>query len=207
VLLLDEPLSNLDAKLRVQMRQELKSLQRRLGITTIFVTHDQEEALTTCDRIAVMDQGVIQQVGTPVELYDRPANRFVANFVGTINLVSGNVGKSADGMLEFKATAGIDAIKLPADAAHATSGRAELAIRPHSLALTAAGTTHDPTRLTLAARVQESEFLGEFVRYRIAVNGMEWIADQPHSVGATLFAPGSDVNVSLDTRDARLLPG
>ncbi|MEP7155344.1 MAG: ABC transporter ATP-binding protein, partial [Betaproteobacteria bacterium] len=86
VLLLDEPLSNLDAKLRVQMRQELKALQRRLGITTIFVTHDQEEALTTCDRVAVMDQGVIQQIGTPMELYDQPANRFVANFVGTVNL-------------------------------------------------------------------------------------------------------------------------
>ncbi len=86
VLLLDEPLSNLDAKLRVQTRQELRKLQRRLAITTIFVTHDQEEALTTCDRIAVMDQGVIQQVGTPKELFDHPVNRFVAGFVGTANI-------------------------------------------------------------------------------------------------------------------------
>jgi len=87
VLLLDEPLSNLDAKLRVQTRQELRKLQQRLGITTIFVTHDQEEALTTCDRIAVMDQGVIQQVGTPMELFDHPVNRFVAGFVGSANIV------------------------------------------------------------------------------------------------------------------------
>ena len=87
VLLLDEPLSNLDAKLRVQTRQELRKLQQRLGITTIFVTHDQEEALTTCDRIAVMDQGVIQQVGTPFELFDHPVNRFVAGFVGSANVV------------------------------------------------------------------------------------------------------------------------
>ncbi len=87
VLLLDEPLSNLDAKLRVQTRQELKKLQQRLGITTIFVTHDQEEALTTCDRIAVMEQGVIQQVGTPFELFDHPVNRFVAGFVGSANIV------------------------------------------------------------------------------------------------------------------------
>ena len=86
VLLLDEPLSNLDAKLRVQTRQELRRLQQRLGITTIFVTHDQEEALTTCDRIAVMDQGVIQQVGTPFELFDHPLNRFVAGFVGSANM-------------------------------------------------------------------------------------------------------------------------
>ena len=89
MLLLDEPLSNLDAKLRVQMRRELRELQQRLGITTIFVTHDQEEAMTICDRIAVMDQGVIQQVGTPIELYDNPANRFVASFVGSANILDG----------------------------------------------------------------------------------------------------------------------
>jgi len=95
VLLLDEPLSNLDAKLRVQTRQELRRLQQRLGITTIFVTHDQEEALTTCDRIAVMDQGVIQQVGTPYELFDHPVNRFVAGFVGSANIVRGPEGDVA----------------------------------------------------------------------------------------------------------------
>jgi iron(III) transport system ATP-binding protein len=78
VLLLDEPLSNLDKTLRVQMRQELLALQRRLGITTIFVTHDQEEAMTTADRMAVLDQGVVQQVGTPAALYDEPVNAFVA---------------------------------------------------------------------------------------------------------------------------------
>ena len=91
VLLLDEPLSNLDARLRVQTRQELVKLQRRLGVTTIFVTHDQEEALTTCHRIAVMDQGVIQQVGTPQELFDQPSNRFVARFVGSVNLFTGRL--------------------------------------------------------------------------------------------------------------------
>jgi iron(III) transport system ATP-binding protein len=109
VLLLDEPLSNLDAKLRVQMRRELQRLHKRLGITTIFVTHDQEEALTICDRIAVLDQGVVQQVGTPVELFDHPANRFVAQFVGSINLHEGkafrphavNFGPGAPGSLEM----------------------------------------------------------------------------------------------------------
>ncbi|MFM8769114.1 MAG: ABC transporter ATP-binding protein, partial [Rubrivivax sp.] len=87
VLLLDEPLSNLDKSLRVQMRQELLAMQRRLGLTTIFVTHDQEEAMTTADRMAVLDQGVLQQVGTPMALYDEPANAFVAGFVGTMNLL------------------------------------------------------------------------------------------------------------------------
>src|SRR5690606_27964417 len=91
VLLLDEPLSNLDKKLRVQMRRELLSLQRRLGITTIFVTHDQEEAMTTADRMAVLDKGVVQQTGSPATLFDFPANRFVANFVGTMNVLEGAV--------------------------------------------------------------------------------------------------------------------
>src|SRR6188474_1826174 len=99
VLLLDEPLSNLDAQLRVQMRRELLRLHKRLGITTIFVTHDQEEAMTICDRIAVLDQGVIQQIGTPVELFDRPANRFVAQFVGSVNLYEGAIRSAPEGFV------------------------------------------------------------------------------------------------------------
>ena len=90
VLLLDEPLSNLDKKLREQMRLELKRLQRALGITTIFVTHDQEEAMTTADRMAVLDAGVLQQIGRPRELFDTPSNRFVAEFVGSTNLIAGH---------------------------------------------------------------------------------------------------------------------
>ena len=89
VLLLDEPLSNLDARMRVDVRRELRDLQQRLGITTIFVTHDQEEANTICDRIAVMKDGVIQQVGTPMHLYEHPANLFVAGFLGTANILDG----------------------------------------------------------------------------------------------------------------------
>jgi iron(III) transport system ATP-binding protein len=87
VLLLDEPLSNLDAKMRVGVRRELRALQQRLGLTTIFVTHDQEEANTICDRIAVMDAGIVRQVGTPMELYERPANLFVAGFLGSANIL------------------------------------------------------------------------------------------------------------------------
>src|SRR5689334_17811029 len=87
VLLLDEPLSNLDANLREEMRFEIRALQRKLGITAIYVTHDQEEANAVADRVAVLDQGRIQQIGLPAELYDRPANRFVATFLGTANLI------------------------------------------------------------------------------------------------------------------------
>ncbi len=105
VLLLDEPLSNLDAKLRVQMRRELRQLQRKLSLTTIFVTHDQEEANTTADRIAVINDGVVQQIGTPMELYDRPANLFVANFLGVANVVEGVVTEDS-GRLEFNSSDG-----------------------------------------------------------------------------------------------------
>ena len=91
VLLLDEPLSNLDARLRVDMRAEIKSLQRKLGITTIYVTHDQEEANATADRMAVLNSGRIQQIGAPIDLYDAPANRFVATFLGTVNLIDGRI--------------------------------------------------------------------------------------------------------------------
>src|SRR5690606_27679612 len=100
VLLLDEPLSNLDKKLRVQMRQDLLSLQRRLGITTIFGTHDQEEAMTTADRMAVLDHGVVQQIGSPSTLFDYPVNRFVANFVGTMNVLEGTVRERSRNSLE-----------------------------------------------------------------------------------------------------------
>jgi iron(III) transport system ATP-binding protein len=93
VLLLDEPLSNLDARMRVSVRRDLRELQQRLGLTTIFVTHDQEEANTICDRIAVMEAGVIRQVGTPMELYERPANLFVASFLGSANILEAQAGQ------------------------------------------------------------------------------------------------------------------
>ena len=102
LLLLDEPLSNLDKQLRVQMREELRSLQRKLGLTTIFVTHDQEEAMTTADRMAVLDKGVLQQVGSAAGLYDYPANRFVAGFVGTANVLEGEVLPTIGESLVFK---------------------------------------------------------------------------------------------------------
>ena len=205
VLLLDEPLSNLDAKLRVQMRQELKALQRRLSITTIFVTHDQEEALTTCDRIAVMDQGIIQQIGTPIDLFDRPANRFVAHFVGTINFIRGTARRTNGSHIEFSAPA-IGAINLHNDGTLTQDGQAELAIRPHAIRLGTQNTGATDAEISVSARILESEFLGDVVRYRIAIDGHEWLADQPHQPGKPVLAPGSAVHAAFGARDCRLLP-
>ncbi len=206
VLLLDEPLSNLDAKLRVQMRQELKSLQRRLGITTIFVTHDQEEALTTCDRIAVMDQGVIQQIGTPMELYDVPANRFVANFVGTINFIEGDVEHSQAGSTFSSVLLG--KVSLPATAVNRPHNGAALALRPHTISISTNTTTLADglnRAINIPGNIIEREFLGEFVRYRINANGTELIVDQSHLPGNEIFAAGRNVTLGIAASALRLV--
>ena len=194
VLLLDEPLSNLDKKLREQMRLELKRLQRKLGITTIFVTHDQEEAMTTADRMAVLDAGVLQQVGTPRELYDTPANRFVAEFVGNTNVLPGR-GDPARGMFVAEGLGDLP-VQSPSD------GKA-VSIRPHALAI---ATSRDARHIWFDGEVRESEFLGEFTRYEVQVGANRLTADTPHLSGTPIFAPGADVQVGIDPAELRLLP-
>jgi iron(III) transport system ATP-binding protein len=195
VLLLDEPLSNLDAKLRHHMRRELVAMQRKLGITTIFVTHDQEEAMTTADRIAVMDQGIIQQVGAPTELYDNPVNRFVAEFVGTINLVP---ARASSGTL----TSALGTVSVAGAAARVT-GAVDIAFRPHGIVLSAS--PGEAGRHWVEATVAEREFLGEFVRYRVRVADLELIADQPHTLGDPGFDAGARVHAGIDPTQLRLI--
>jgi iron(III) transport system ATP-binding protein len=201
VLLLDEPLSNLDAKLRVHMRTELLALQRKLGITTIFVTHDQEEALSISDRVAVLDGGAIQQIGTPMDLYDRPVNRFIANFVGTINLVPGTVTRAAEGAVFESPVLG----RIPLPGAAATAGAAEIALRPHALQL--AASCDDASQIWVDATVAEREFLGEFIRYKVRAGGTDLVIDQPHLPGTPVFAPGAAVHVGISPARASLLAG
>jgi iron(III) transport system ATP-binding protein len=203
VLLLDEPLSNLDKKLRVQMRQELKSLQRTLGITTLFVTHDQEEAMTTADRMAVMDRGVVQQIGTPMALFDHPANRFVANFVGTVNTLVGKAERLNGSTVSFAAP-GIGVLQLPLSLPH--TGDVAIGFRPHTVRLDAAGAPRDGGHVWLDGVVLEREFLGEFVRYRVRVgDGVELIADRPHLAGVPAFAAGNAVCLGLEPSQIRCL--
>jgi iron(III) transport system ATP-binding protein len=188
VLLLDEPLSNLDAKLRVQVRRELRELQQRLGLTTIFVTHDQEEANTICDRIAVMNDGVIQQVGAPMELYQRPQNLFVANFLGTANILDGRV--LADGTSRaFELTGGI---QLPIPASASLPADAKLVFRPQdaSIGPTGAGTSVPGT-------VAHREFLGSVVRYGVRIGDAEIIVDAAFRSGDELHQPGQAVLVRI----------
>jgi iron(III) transport system ATP-binding protein len=204
VLLLDEPLSNLDRRLRTQMRRELLALQRRVGITTIFVTHDQEEAMTTADRMAVLDQGVVQQIGTPAALYDYPANAFVASFVGTMNLlparVSGRQARSMTLQLE-----GLGELEWAADADTPTAERLMLSFRPHSLCIDAADGARDPRYIWLPGIVEASEFLGEAMRYRVRVGGHSVCVDQPHRAGLSPHEAGSSIGLGLDRTQVRLL--
>ncbi|KQP13178.1 ABC transporter ATP-binding protein [Pseudorhodoferax sp. Leaf267] len=205
VLLLDEPLSNLDKSLRVQMRQELLALQRRLGITTIFVTHDQEEAMTTADRMAVLDKGVVQQVGSPRELYDHPVNEFVASFVGTMNLLPGTV-QSHEGQQLTLDLDGVGLVQLPATAGAPVRGRAVLSFRPHALQIDGAPPAGDARHLWMRGVVEASEFLGEATRYQVRVGTQSLSVDQPHHRGVDRFAAGSSVGIGLERSQARLLP-
>ena len=206
VLLLDEPLSNLDKNLRVQMRQELLSLQRKLGITTIFVTHDQEEAMTTADRMAVLDAGVLQQVGAPADLFDNPANAFVAGFVGTANLLPGRIARRDGDAVEVDLD-GIGNVRLPVESGLPEAGPVVLTFRPHATHLDAPLQAGDARIAWLDGVIAGSEFLGEFTRYQVRVGNVAVTADQPHLRGAVARLPGMAVRVGIDTSQVRCLPG
>jgi iron(III) transport system ATP-binding protein len=156
LLLLDEPLSALDAKVRVRLRQEIRQLQKRLGVTTIMVTHDQEEALAMADRIVVMDQGRIQQVGTPLEIYRQPASPFIADFVGTMNFLPGV--KTAHERVRIGALEFAD-IRLPAELA--PGAPITLCIRPEDIVV---NDTNAAGANCFEARIDSLEFLGSFYR-------------------------------------------
>jgi multiple sugar transport system ATP-binding protein len=176
VFLFDEPLSNLDAKLRVQMRVELKKLHQRLGTTAVYVTHDQVEAMTLGDRVVVMKDGVVQQVGDPLELYNRPANKFVAGFIGSpaMNFATVTMG-DGNGRITAK-NAGLE-IEIPgaqAERLRAHLGRQlMLGIRPEDLHVARAG---DPTGLTFDSRVEVIEKLGSEILLDVRVGEDSMVA-------------------------------
>ena len=163
ILLLDEPLSNLDAKIRIQVRAEIRRLQQDLRITTVYVTHDQEEALSLSDRVAVMRDGHVLQVGRPRELYERPRTRFVADFVGTNNLVPGEVhGVDAHARGDLLVRTALGPLRAIADAA--VSGRCVLAVRPENVAV-GAPDAGDGNRV--AGTVSLVSYLGNTLRYDV----------------------------------------
>ncbi len=196
VLLLDEPLSNLDAKLRTAVRDEIRALQQRLGLTTLMVTHDQEEALTMSDRLVVMEGGRVRQIGTAEDLYENPADAFVADFVGRCNLVPGTIEgdalRSGSGDL------------LPCDVRGADRNATVLALRPERIALRpGADGTGIPARLATIL------YLGAQTEYRLELGGTMLTAIRPTPArGDALhrLKPGDAISVSWDPAAGRLLP-
>jgi spermidine/putrescine transport system ATP-binding protein len=188
-LLLDEPLGALDLKLRQAMQLELKRIQREVGITFVYVTHDQEEALTMSDRLVVMNAGRIEQLGSPRELYEHPATRFVSNFIGTSNILTGRLERRGDTWA--LAGLGPEERVLVADAGDAQAGQeVELAVRPEKIVLRAEQDPPPPDRTALRATVQEIVYLGTSTQYRTVTDGGTAVAVYRQNTSAT---PGADV--------------
>lgn len=198
VLLLDEPLSALDLKLRQSVRVQLKQLQRETGIAFIFVTHDQEEALTMSDRIAVMGNGYIQQVGTPKEIYEAPVNRFVADFIGETNLLDVEVISVVDGTASIKLPGG-QPFSCPA-AAVVNPGKGHLSVRPERMSLCA------QEEGDLIATISEQVYLGTDIHVQLLLADGETMAIRlQNSESLSIPEVGNTVGLKLEAGAARLL--
>jgi iron(III) transport system ATP-binding protein len=198
ILLLDEPLSNLDAKIRIHVRAELRKLQKEFGITAVYVTHDQEEALALSDRIAVFDHGRIQQVGPPKALYERPANRFVADFIGINNLVEGTL------LAEGIAGTALGKLTGVAEAKLRIGERCVVCVRPENVRLNAVPAHGDNL---LKGKVAFAAYLGNRLLYDIELGeGVLFKADVHDPRGHEEFAVGSAVGVSFPVSGTLLIP-
>ena len=201
MLLLDEPFGALDRKLREAMQLEVKRLQRRLNLTTIFITHDQEEALILSDRIAVMNHGRIEQLGLPRDIYARPVNRFVADFIGESNMFPGRLARREDGRLEVRLAGGASVIAdMPTGA---IGGEMGVLIRPEAAQL---GPAAERLPNRFAGEIVETIYLGVSVKYRVALDaGFEAIVRCAASSESDSLDPGDRVTVGWATEDVHLV--
>jgi len=199
VVLLDEPLSNLDASLRIMMRDEIRSIQQRLSLTTIFVTHDQEEAMSMSDRIVVMNAGHIEQIGTPTEIYEKPDSLFVACFIGHINLVKGKIESKNNSKYKISTKIG-DLNNNNANLIDFKVGdKLTAIIRPESVILMRKNSEISERFNTLIGKVENYSYIGFLVRYWISLKGFEelFIIDVSNPMGQGLFRKGEEVKVCL----------
>ena len=200
VMLLDEPLSALDLKLRQHMRAELRAIQKRTGVTFIYITHDQGEALAMSDRVGVMSQGKLQQVANPRDIYNNPANGFVASFVGENNILTGDVQNPADGMAGFVTAIGTFRARL----GEAAKGHAvKLYIRPEHMTLSAKPGAENSVPVTIA----DVSFEGNFISVQAtAENGTELVAELRNDGSATVPGPGTKMHMTFDAERSSILP-
>ncbi len=204
-LLLDEPLGALDLKLRQYMQLELKRIQREVGITFVYVTHDQEEALTMSDRIAVMNRSKVEQIGTPVEIYERPVSVFVASFIGQANMVSAvSAGRDGEGHVVQAMGSVVPAV------GHGDlgTGALTLMIRPERVRLTRSSPAETAPEGSVVATITSMVFQGPVIRVAARpADGSELVAHLPPDAASTMPQPGDEVWCSWDRDSALLLPG
>lgn len=203
ILLLDDPFSNLEPELRLQMRQDLRQLQRRLGITTILVTHDQDDAFSISDRVAMLADGIIQQVGTPAAIYDFPASIAVARFIGVSNFIPGHLRQVDECTLHFDSPE-IGAYTWSTARPVREAGDVVLCIRPHALRIQPVDSFRDGRYIWLEGRVHGSEFQGESIRYQVAVGNILLSIKQAHFTGNPSIPSGTPVLAGFDPCQARL---
>jgi spermidine/putrescine transport system ATP-binding protein len=206
VLLLDEPLSALDLKLRQTMREELKQLQRETGITFVFVTHDQDEALAMSDRVAVMSNGLVQQIGSPIEIYEHPVNRFVADFIGDTNFLDGEIVTINDDLAICKIGSS-SLFEAEISGQQKVGDQVTLFLRPEKITL--ASTSDQPTGNTMQGRVANIVYLGNEAAYSVDMGDDIILLAQarPREDGNLPFAVGETISVGYSSRALRILAG
>lgn len=195
VLLFDEPLSNLDAKLRVYMRSEIRKIQREIGITSIYVTHDQAEAMSMSDRVIVMNKGVVEQIGTPYEIYNKPTTQFVADFIGIANILDAEVMAVAGDIATVKCLGTLFevATELPVS----PGSQIKVILRPEAVGIGATG--------KIPARVESSVFMGAYQDYKIAVQGQSVLVVDTNPAQKRVFAAGEDVYLNIDVASLHIV--
>ena len=192
VLLLDEPLSNLDAKLRNQMRIELLELHNKLQITTIFVTHDQEEANSISDNIAIFNEGIIQQVGAPIDLYNNPENLFVANFLGTINVLNGEIQNGS-----FKSVNNFELKNIKSE----NKMKCSLLIRPQNISLIRRGDSDQAFK----GKIEGKEFLGNIIRYQVLLNDHLITIDNVHQGKEKIYSKNDNIELFINPEVSQII--
>ena len=201
VVLMDEPLGALARKLREHMQTEIKQIQRRLGITVVYVTHDQEEALTLSDRIGVMHRGRLEQLGTPEDLYERPGNRFVADFIGESNFLPGRVVGGAGSGMAFETRRGA---KLHAPAGPgAPAGAAVLFVRPEKIVLAREAGDHGDA---IPGTVRDVTYVGESCRYHVELDSGDGLVAKQMNITRAAHGPGDRVTIAFRPTDAVVFP-
>ncbi len=206
VLLLDEPLSNLDAKIRIQVRAEIRKLQKELAITTIYVTHDQEEALTLSDRIAVINLGKLQQIGTPRDLYERPENPFVADFIGINNLIPGNVQEINTTEKWVRVQTKVGFLLCTSDEQYKPGDRCMISVRPETASI---GQSEDIQKEfnCIAGTVSFASYIGNTIRYDVEINSeIIFKVDIQNPWGYQPFSIGEKVYVSFPIKTTLGVP-